>query len=61
MRPVDETAQVVPLIKAPEVNAVADANRDAIRQFDVVCQEQRAPTGDLDDNALVREATRLVV
>ena len=53
MRPVDETAQVVPLVHAAHVDAIAHAERHAFGEINIVCDQQRPATANFDDETLV--------
>ena len=53
MGPMDESAEIIPLVHAPKRQPIAQADRDAISKVDVVCDQQRIATAKLQDKALV--------
>jgi len=60
MRPVDEPAQVVPLVHAAHIYAITHAERHTSSEVDVVCNQQRPATANIDDEALVTRAVVVV-
>ena len=60
MRPVDQSAQVVPFVHATYLHPVTHPQWNALREVDVV-SDQQCPAGtDVDDKALVRRAIIVV-
>ena len=53
VRPVHQSAQIVPLVHATDVDAIAHADRDAFGQIDIVSDQQGLAIADIDDEALV--------
>ena len=53
VRPVDKTAQVIPLVHAAHLNAIPQAERHAVGEIDIVRDQQRPATANIDDEALV--------
>ena len=53
MGPVNEAAEVVPLIQATHLHAIAHAERHALCEVEVVCDQQGLPIADVDDETLV--------
>lgn len=53
MGPVNQPAQIIPLVHAPHVHAVAHPERDAFREIQVVRDEQRLAIACVDDEALM--------
>jgi hypothetical protein len=51
--PVNETAQVVPLVHAPDMHAITHPDRNALGQVDIVSDEQGCAVADIDNEALV--------
>lgn len=60
MRPVDETAEIVPLVHTAHVHSIAHAQRDAFREIDVVCNQQRLAVADIDNEPLVPRAIVII-
>ena len=56
--PVHQTAELVPLVHAAHVHAIAHADRDALGKIDVVRDQQGLAIADVDDETLV---TRTIV
>jgi len=56
VRPVHESAEVVPLEHAPESHPVAEADRDPFREIDVVRYQNRLPVRQLQDESLMARA-----
>ncbi len=53
MRPVNETAQVIPLVHASYAYTITHTEWDAIREVDVMRDQQGPAITDVDDEALV--------
>ena len=53
MRPVHETAEVVPLVHASYAHAIAHTEWDAIGEIDIVCDQKGPAIADVDDESLV--------
>ena len=53
MRPVDESAKIIPLVQAAHLNPVSHAERNTLRKIDVMRNEQRLAIADVDDEALM--------
>ena len=53
MCPVDETAEIVPLVHAAHINAITHAERHASGEIDIVRDQQRPATANIDDEALM--------
>lgn len=53
VRPVDQAAQVVPFVQAPEADPVAKAERHSRGNIEVVCHQQRLPAAEAQDEPLV--------
>ena len=53
MSPVDEASEVVPLVHASNLDTVTHANWYASGKINVVRDEQRPATTDIDDEALM--------
>lgn len=61
MRPVDDTAPLIPLILAVELDAISSLqSSDAARQIDVVCHEYSLPGGQANDESLMPAPTIVV-
>ena len=60
VRPVQQAAEVVPLVQAAHPHAVTHAKGHAVSNFDVVRHEQRLPIADVDYEALVAGAVLIV-
>lgn len=60
MRPVHESAQVVPLIHATYAHPVAHPKRDAFGEIDIVRDEQRAAIADVDNEALMARTVVII-
>lgn len=53
MRPVHDAAQIVPLVQAAQLHAVAHAKWHAFREINIVRDQQRLVIADVDDEALM--------
>lgn len=53
MRPVHETAQIVPFIHAPDLDAIAQSYGYRVSEVDIVRDQQRCTAADINDEALV--------
>jgi hypothetical protein len=53
VRPVHQSAEIIPLIHTAKPDAVADAERYAPGEIDIMGDEQRLPASQLQDEALV--------
>lgn len=60
MCPVHEPAKVVPFVHSADLDAVSQPNRDALRQVDVMRNQQRLAIAHVDDEALVAGAVIVV-
>ena len=60
MGPVHETTEIVVLIQAAEAYPVAQAQRHALRHFDVMGNQQRSPVSEFDDETLVSGSVSVV-
>ena len=60
VRPVQQAAQVVPLVQAAHAHAVAHADGHAICDVDVVRYEQRLAIADVNNEALVACAVLVI-
>ena len=60
MRPVDETAEVIPLVHAAHVDAITHAERHAFGEINIVCDQQCPAIANIDDEALVARAVVIV-
>lgn len=60
MRPVDEPAEVVPLVHSAHINAITHAERHTAGEIDIVCDQQRPATANIDDEALMTRAVVVV-
>ena len=58
VRPVQKSAEIVPLVKATHVNAITHAHRDALGQLEIVRDQQCLSLAYSDNETLV---TRLVI
>jgi hypothetical protein len=58
--PVNETAQIVPLVHAPDMHAIAHPDRDALGQIDIVSDKQRCAVADINYEALVARTVVVV-
>ncbi len=60
MRPVHEPSQIVPLVQATHLHAVAHTERHAVREVEVVRDQQGLTIADIDDETLVTGAIVIV-
>lgn len=60
MRPVQEAAEIVPLVHAAEAHPVAEADRDTLCELDVVGDQQGLPLGQPQDESLVACAVTII-
>jgi len=58
VRPVHQSAKVVPFVHATNVDAIPHAGRNALCEIDVVGDQKRLAIADINDEALV---TRVIV
>ena len=58
VRPVHQSAEVIPLVHAANVDAITHTDGHAIGEIEVVCDQQGLAIADIDYKALV---TRVVV
>jgi hypothetical protein len=59
--PVDQPAQVVPLVHSAYPDAVTDAKRYAFGEINIVRNQQRLPIADVDDESLMGRAVVIVM
>ncbi len=60
MRPVHETPQIVPLVLPAHVDAIAETNRHAFREIEIVGDQQCCAVTDVDDEPLVTSVVGVV-
>ena len=60
VRPVQESAEIVPFVQASHTHAVAHAEGHAFGQVGIVRDQQRLAIADVDDKALVSRAVMVV-
>ena len=60
MRPVHQTTQLIPLVHTTNEDPVAHAERNALRQIDVMRDQERAAIADIDDESLVPGAVVVI-
>ena len=60
VRPVHQAAEVVPLVHAAELHAISKADRYTVGQVDVMRNQQRVATAQLQDEALVTIAVAVI-
>jgi len=53
VRPVDQATKVIPFIHAADQHAITHSHRHSFGQAEIVCNQQRCPVADIDDEALV--------
>ena len=53
VRPVNEPAEIVPLVDAAKANAIAEAQWHTFPDIEIVRDQQRLPPGRLQHEALV--------
>ena len=58
--PVDQSTQVIPLVHATYVHAIAHPDRDAPCEIDVVGDQECFAVADIDDESLVTRALIVV-
>ena len=56
MGPVNESAKLVPLVHAPNLDAIAHAERHAFGEVEIVRNQQRPVVADINDETLVARA-----
>ena len=61
MRPVNDPALTVPLVHSAEIDAIANPDGSAVRNVEVVCDQQRLPGRKPEDEALVRDIVMIFV
>ena len=60
VRPVHQPAQIIPLIHTTYEHPVAHTERNAFRQIEVMSDQQRAVTADIDNEALMPGAVVVI-
>ena len=60
VRPVQESAEIVPFVQAAHAHAVAHADGHAFSQVGIVRDQQRLAIADVDDEALVPRAIMVI-
>jgi hypothetical protein len=60
VRPVQEPAEIIPLVNASHLDAIAHAERHSTREVYVVCNEERKATTHVDDESLVSGAVVVI-
>ena len=60
MRPVHQPTEIVPLIHSAKHDSVADADRHAFGEVDVVCDQYRAAIAQLNNKSLVTRSIVIV-
>ena len=60
MRPVNQAAEVIPLVHAPELDTVSQPNRHALRNVNIVCDEERLPIADIENKTLMPRTLTIV-
>ena len=58
--PVNEAAEIVPLVQATNLHAVTHTERHAFCEVEVVCDQQGLPIADIDDETLVTGTVLIV-
>ncbi len=61
MRPVHETAEVIPLIHTAYLDAIAHTKRHAFGEVEVVRNQQRPTVTNIDDETLVTRAVVVIM
>ena len=60
VRPVQESAEIVPFVQAAHAHAVAHAEGHAFSKVGIVRDQQRLAIADVDDEALVPRAIMVI-
>ena len=60
MGPVNEATEIVPLVQTTNLHSVAHAEGYALREVEVVRDQQGLPIADVDDEALVTGSVAIV-
>jgi len=58
--PVHQTAEIIPLVHAPDDYTIAHAKRHALGEIDIVRNEQSTTIADIDDESLVPRTVIIV-
>ena len=61
MSPVNEPAQIIPLVHAPNRDAVTHAERHALSNIEVMGDQQRPAIADIDNETLVAGAIVVIM
>lgn len=59
MCPVNQSAEIIPLVHSPEPDAVSEPHRHPLCNVYVVSNEERLPIADIENKALVPGDARL--
>ena len=60
MRPVHESAEIVPLVQSSHPHAIAHAERNSLGEVDVVDNQEGLVVANIDDESLVRRPLVIV-
>jgi hypothetical protein len=53
MRPVNQAAEIIPLVHAANTNPVTQSDRDPVREIDIMCDQQCSAVTDIENEALM--------
>lgn len=60
MCPMDQAAKVIPLVHPSHPDAITHAQRHALCEIDIVCNQQRTAATDIDNETLMARAVVVV-